>query len=232
MQTLRSDLHLCGPVSYTHLDVYKRQAQYWGVAQRRKRIFLVADFAGRSAPQILFEQDRLFGNPAQSQGERQGTSATAQKSIRDSSGSCTVGFDGYNGDMTGDKAATLGVNCGMSTGRNGIIRALAANQRLSLIHISSPLQYMRQCLVLPCFPPQFCLRLPHCIPPVWRLAWRSGRLNILHRTASAFSSHFLPLPDVQIQRKRTGFPMHFLNSKYNASKTNIPLQTTEKNYFL
>lgn len=31
--------------------------------------------------------------------------------------------------MTGDKAATLGVNCGMSTGRNGIIRALAANQR-------------------------------------------------------------------------------------------------------
>ena len=104
-------------------------AQYWGVAQRRKRIFLVADFAGRSAPQILFEQDRLFGNPAQSQGERQGTSATAQKSIRDSSGSCTVGFDGYNGDMTGDKAATLGVNCGMSTGRNGIIRALAANQR-------------------------------------------------------------------------------------------------------
>jgi len=26
-------------------------AQFWGVAQRRKRIFLVADFAGRSAPQ-------------------------------------------------------------------------------------------------------------------------------------------------------------------------------------
>ena len=26
------------------------------------------------------------------------------------------GFDGYNGDLTGDVAATLGVNCGMSTG--------------------------------------------------------------------------------------------------------------------
>ena len=36
-------------------------AQFWGVAQRRKRIFLVADFAGRSAPQILFEQNRLLG---------------------------------------------------------------------------------------------------------------------------------------------------------------------------
>lgn len=40
----------------------------------------------------------------------------------------TEGFDGYNGDLTGDVAATLGVNCGMSTGRNGVI-AFAANQR-------------------------------------------------------------------------------------------------------
>ena len=38
------------------------------------------------------------------------------------------GFDGYNGDLTGDVAATLGVNCWMSTGRNGVM-AFAANQR-------------------------------------------------------------------------------------------------------
>ena len=38
------------------------------------------------------------------------------------------GFDGYNGDLTGDVAATLGVNCGMSTGRDGVM-AFAANQR-------------------------------------------------------------------------------------------------------
>ena len=30
-------------------------AQYWGVAQRRKRIFLIADFAGPLAPQLLFD---------------------------------------------------------------------------------------------------------------------------------------------------------------------------------
>lgn len=30
-------------------------AQYWGVAQRRKRIFLVADFAGPLAPLLLFD---------------------------------------------------------------------------------------------------------------------------------------------------------------------------------
>ena len=38
------------------------------------------------------------------------------------------GFDGYNGDLTGDVAATLGVNCGMSTGWNGEI-GYAATQR-------------------------------------------------------------------------------------------------------
>ena len=39
-------------------------AQYWGVPQRRKRIFLVADFAGRSAEKILFDQESLLGYPA------------------------------------------------------------------------------------------------------------------------------------------------------------------------
>lgn len=40
-------------------------AQYWGVAQRRKRIFLVADFGGESAYKILFDQESLRGDPAQ-----------------------------------------------------------------------------------------------------------------------------------------------------------------------
>lgn len=38
-------------------------AQYWGVPQRRARIFLVADFGGTSAPQILFEPAGLPGHP-------------------------------------------------------------------------------------------------------------------------------------------------------------------------
>ena len=37
-------------------------AQYWGVPQRRARIFLVADFGGTSAPQILFEPAGLPGH--------------------------------------------------------------------------------------------------------------------------------------------------------------------------
>ena len=53
-------------------------AQYWGVAQRRRRIFLVADFGGLTAPEILFKQDSLFGNPAEVGKEGQGTAAPAQ----------------------------------------------------------------------------------------------------------------------------------------------------------
>lgn len=36
-------------------------AEYWGVPQRRQRIYLVADFAGESAPKILFESEHLSG---------------------------------------------------------------------------------------------------------------------------------------------------------------------------
>ena len=36
-------------------------AQFWGVPQRRRRISLVADFGGMSAPEILFERKGLPG---------------------------------------------------------------------------------------------------------------------------------------------------------------------------
>jgi DNA (cytosine-5)-methyltransferase 1 len=39
-------------------------AQYWGVPQRRRRIFLVADFGGRCAGEILFERESLHGDIA------------------------------------------------------------------------------------------------------------------------------------------------------------------------
>lgn len=43
-------------VAYRVLD-----AQYWSVPQRRARIFLVADFAGGCAPEILFESEGVSG---------------------------------------------------------------------------------------------------------------------------------------------------------------------------
>lgn len=62
-------------------------AQYWGVAQRRRRIFLVADFGGLTAPKILFEQERLLGDPAEGQGQGKGVTTTAGNSSEDSGGS-------------------------------------------------------------------------------------------------------------------------------------------------
>ncbi len=46
-------------VAWRQLD-----AQYWGVPQRRKRIYLVADFRGGRAGEILFERESMRGNPA------------------------------------------------------------------------------------------------------------------------------------------------------------------------
>ena len=43
-------------IAYRVLD-----AQYWGVPQRRRRIYLVADFRGQSAGEILFERKGLQG---------------------------------------------------------------------------------------------------------------------------------------------------------------------------
>ena len=97
-------------VAYRTLD-----AQYWGVPQRRRRIYLVADLAGGSAGKILFESEGLSGYAAE-----------GFRSWQRAAGGFTpcvgaTGFDGYNGSLTDDTSATLGVNCGMSTGRNGIV---------------------------------------------------------------------------------------------------------------
>ena len=50
-------------------------AQYWRVPQRRKRIYLVADFTGRCAGEILFKPDSLRGD--MSQGDEAGQEVAA-----------------------------------------------------------------------------------------------------------------------------------------------------------
>lgn len=91
-------------------------AQYWGVPQRRKRIYLVADFADECAGKILFESESLSGYSEKSLCSWQGTANNLEKGI----GAAGISIDGYNSAVS-EKASTLGVNCGVSTGRNGVL---------------------------------------------------------------------------------------------------------------
>lgn len=52
-------------------------AQYWGVPQRRRRIYLVADFGGERAGKILFEREGLRGYFAEGRTPWKGTPAHA-----------------------------------------------------------------------------------------------------------------------------------------------------------
>lgn len=56
-------------------------AQYWGVPQRRRRIALVADFGGQSAPEILFKPKSVSGHFEPCGETRQGTAGDAESSI-------------------------------------------------------------------------------------------------------------------------------------------------------
>lgn len=59
-------------------------AQYWGVPQRRRRIFLVADFAaaGRCAGEILFEPEGVCGDPATGEGAGERTAGGTANGTR------------------------------------------------------------------------------------------------------------------------------------------------------
>ena len=103
-------------VAYRVLD-----AQFWGVPQRRKRIYLVADFAGRSAFDILFKSEGVSGYSAQGFRSWQRAAGIAETGVGAAGRQAASAFDGYNGELTGSVSSTLGVNCGMSTGRNGIV---------------------------------------------------------------------------------------------------------------
>lgn len=67
-------------------------AQYWGVPQRRRRIYLVADFRGQRAGEILLKPEGLRRNSAQSGTHGQETARCAKNSV----GTAIGGVDRYN----------------------------------------------------------------------------------------------------------------------------------------
>ena len=82
-------------------------AQYWGVPQRRKRIYLVADFAGGSAGKILFESEGVSGYTPQGFRPWQGAAGAFKEGAGASGCVCLNDQGGSRMDVTEDVAATL-----------------------------------------------------------------------------------------------------------------------------
>lgn len=66
-------------------------AQYWGVPQRRARIYLVADFAGGSAGEILFKSEGVSGYTPQGFRAWQGAAGGAEEGTGETGGRSDAG---------------------------------------------------------------------------------------------------------------------------------------------
>jgi len=108
-------------------------SEYWGVPQRRNRIFLIADFRGERAGEILFKPESLQGDSKQSRKTRKGIAGNSKRSVRaagfngfrsvtgtleykEDRAPCiqknmppnvVIGFDGYNQNLTGGVLQTI-----------------------------------------------------------------------------------------------------------------------------
>jgi DNA (cytosine-5)-methyltransferase 1 len=93
-------------------------AQFWGVPQRRRRIFLVADFGGQSAPEILFKRKGLRRHLEESREAREGIASDAERSPRET---ITVDFGRTADRITINPKVSVtiqgeGGGCGAKTG--------------------------------------------------------------------------------------------------------------------
>ena len=82
-------------------------AQYWGVPQRRKRIYLVADFAGGSAGKILFESEGVSGYTPQGFRSWQGAARASKKGSGAAGCVCLNDQGGNRMDVTDGVTCTL-----------------------------------------------------------------------------------------------------------------------------
>lgn len=82
-------------------------AQWFGLAQRRKRVFAIVDFGDwQSRPPILLERESLRGDFAPSREAREGVTADATRSFNES------GFAGYSKDSVAGTLRQAGGACG------------------------------------------------------------------------------------------------------------------------
>lgn len=88
-------------------------AQYWGVPQRRARIFLIAGLGADSRPEVLFEPESLSRDTEESQDERKGTAGDTAQSADTTSWAFEPGITSLDGrKLTENKSTTLRADMG------------------------------------------------------------------------------------------------------------------------
>lgn len=101
----------CGVARLPLCDIAWRvlDAQYWGVPQRRRRIFLVADFATteRRAAEILLVEKRLSGDSQESKGKEQGSSNGTRTGTQGAVNVKTYSVQAFGHVIENDKASAL-----------------------------------------------------------------------------------------------------------------------------
>ena len=174
-------------------------AQHFGVAQRRRRVFLVADFAGRRAAEILLEPAGVSGNSATGTGEKQ----TVAARTRTDSDFAVYEHHGQDsrikrlGDVAPTVAAKYGTG-GLNTplvvygiGRDAFNQGVNAKFMPTLLYELAPPHYGA-----------WCRRLCHAVKSQ---AAHSDRMRTTSRLARQFHRRRLRLETLQSfgQRART-----------------------------
>jgi DNA (cytosine-5)-methyltransferase 1 len=116
------ELHNIGAseVGWSVLD-----SQYLGVAQRRKRVFLIADFGGESTSEILAFSEGLPGHPPPSREAGEGTAEDATEGVGEG-GKCDCDPNGTTGTLLARDYKGLG-NHDLETGRGLALQAQGAD---------------------------------------------------------------------------------------------------------
>lgn len=93
-------------------------AQFWGVPQRRKRIYLVADFADQCAGKILFESEGVSGYSSKGIGSWEGTTTDFETCVGETSNSLMFENHGQDCRYKGPLDVSQTVSSTFGTGGN------------------------------------------------------------------------------------------------------------------
>jgi DNA (cytosine-5)-methyltransferase 1 len=105
-------------------------AQHFGVAQRRRRVFVVGYLGDwRVAAAVLFERESLQGNTKPSRKKREEVTSDAQGSVGEAGDSQPIAVDFYNQCITGDTFQTVSTRINAST-TGGVMEFSAVAQPL------------------------------------------------------------------------------------------------------